>query len=105
MPALRFPIRIALLCAVAWAVLCPASTSAQAPAEASRVRILLLIDDDAPSASINGFPHDHSAVKKALRETFHQLRMEDRYTLDVLNGKKAGRDKVLAYYRDLKTEA
>jgi hypothetical protein len=104
MPAARLPARFAVLVAVVCVLLGPVAASAQTPAEASRVRILLLIDDSAPGASVNGFALDHSAVKKVFKEAFRALNLENRYTLDILDGKNALRSKVLAYYRNLKTE-
>jgi hypothetical protein len=104
MAASRLSIRALFLGAVLWGLLGPGAAFGQAPAEATRVRILLVIDDHAPGSSINGFAHDHTAVKKVLKETFRDLQLEDRYTLDILDGKNALSSKVLAYYRDLKAE-
>jgi hypothetical protein len=72
-------------------------------AEASRVRILLIADTDTTSAGVNGFAKDHAAVKKALQDAFHAAKLDDRYTLDVLQGPDATAARILAYYRELKT--
>lgn len=98
---MRRPARVALLCTFLWLI--PASAYGQATSKATRIRILLLIDDDGPGAAINGFARDHAAIARMIRETFANLQLEDRYTLDTLQGKSALRSKVLAYYRDLKT--
>jgi hypothetical protein len=103
MVAARMSVRCAVLCGVFWALCGPAAAQAQ-PVEASRIRILLIVDDQAPSAAINGFAHDRSAFKKVIQGIFRDLHLEDRYTLDILDGNKAVRGKVLDYYRDLKAE-
>ena len=94
-------VALVLLVAVAF----PARPAfAQIPAEASRVRILLIADTDAAGASVNAFQRDQVAVKKVLSETLRDLKLEQRYTLDILQGADATPAKILAYYRELKTE-
>jgi hypothetical protein len=97
------PARLILLVAVSWGLFGPATAFAREAAEATRVRILVVVDDDGPGAEENGFAGDHRAIKQLIQTTFRDLRLEGRYTLDVLAGKDAQAAKVLAYYRDLKS--
>ena len=100
--AWRWPSRVVAAFVV---VIFAAGTPAhgQAKAEASRVRILLIVDSDAGTAGVNGFVGDLKSIEKVLRETLRDLRMEDRYTLDILRGKDATPSKILGHYRDLDT--
>ncbi|HYT93378.1 MAG TPA: caspase family protein, partial [Gemmataceae bacterium] len=78
---------------------------ADVPSEASRLRILLVIDSQGADADINGFALDKVTMKKILKEALREQNLEDRYTLDILDGADVTPTRVLAYYRNLKVEA
>jgi hypothetical protein len=71
----------------------------------TRVRILLVADTDGFAAKENGFANDRANMENALKEALRAQHLEDRYTLDVLEGADATPAGVLAYYRELKTES
>jgi hypothetical protein len=74
------------------------------PEEASRVRILLVIDTQAENAQGLGLALGGDKLKRVLKESLRQQRREDRYTLDVLTGADVTPENILDYYRHLKTE-
>jgi hypothetical protein len=71
---------------------------------ASRVRILLVADTNGAGADLHAFGKDRINLEKALKVALREQHLEDRYTLDVLEGGDATPAKVLEYYRNLKTE-
>jgi hypothetical protein len=77
---------------------------ADIPAEASRLRILLVIDTQGADAEKNGFAVDKLTMKKILKEALREQNLEDRYTLDILDGADVTPTRVLNYYRDLKVD-
>ena len=83
-------------------VFVPGRAAADRPPEATRVRILLIIDTLGVNADMNGFASDKDSMKKILKETMRDQNLEDRYTLDILHGADATPARVLAYYRELK---
>jgi hypothetical protein len=102
---LRTPVYlIAILLA---ATLCASQRAAAAdePAEATRVRILLVIHTNGEVAGKEcGFALDGQTMQRTLRENFKKQGLQDRYTLDVLSGDDVTAAKVLGYYRNLKTQ-
>ena len=79
-------------------------TRADVPSEASRLRILLIIDTHGANADLNGFAIDRGTMKKVLKEALREQNLEDRYTLDILDGTAVTPARVLDYYRNLKVE-
>jgi len=67
------------------------------------VRVLLVADTDGAGADLHAFGKDRVNVEKALKVAMREQYLEDRYTLDVLEGSEATPAKVLEYYRNLKT--
>src|SRR5262245_53671531 len=92
-----FLFALALACA-----LCPSRACSDVPPEATRVRILLIIDTHGLNADANGFAADKDSMKKVIKEAMRDQNLEDRYTLDILHGADATPARVLAYYRGLK---
>src|SRR5262249_21869469 len=88
---------VALACA-----LFPGRACGDLPPEATRVRILLIIDTLGSNADANGFAADKDSMKKVIKEAMRDQNLEDRYTLDILHGAEATPARVLAYYRELK---
>ncbi|MCI0459369.1 MAG: caspase family protein [Gemmataceae bacterium] len=78
------------------------SRAAEEKDEATRLRILLVIDTEGHSAKENGFALDQASMKRAIKETLREQNLEDRYTLDILHGQDVTPEKLLAYYRNLK---
>jgi hypothetical protein len=75
-----------------------------APAEASRLRILLVIDTLGDNhAQRFGAVEDGNNMIRTLTAALKSQKLEGRYTLTVLKGKQATPANVLAYYRHLKT--
>src|SRR4051812_36650138 len=72
--------------------------------EATRLRILLVVDTQGANASVNGFAFDHQNMKKVFKEALREQHLEHRYTLDILKDKDATPAKILAYYEGLKVE-
>src|SRR5262245_21831466 len=71
--------------------------------EASRVRILMVIDTNGDTSGI-GIALNERILTDALRDSFHRQGLVGRYTLDVLRGDKATPERVLNHYRNLKTD-
>lgn len=95
--------RVCFLGALALAfVFMPGRARADMPPEVTRVRILLIIDTLGDKADLNGFGSDKDNMKKVIKEAMRDQNLEDRYTLDVLQGADATPARVLAYYRELK---
>jgi hypothetical protein len=102
MPTPRTTVRLlAAALALAGGLLAGRANAAE-EGEASRVRILLVIDTEGADAEANGFAHDKDRMKKVIKETMREQNLEDRYTLDVLHGAGATPERVVAYYRTLK---
>ncbi len=77
----------------------------QETAEATRVRILLVIHTNGEVVGKEcGFALDGKAMRRVLDENFKKQGLEGRYTLDVLSGDNVTASKVLGYYRNLKTQ-
>src|SRR4051812_35583068 len=91
-----------LLLTLILAAALPSFVHAQDDAEASRVRILLVIDDNAPDTAGAAFDLDLRSLKPALEKALHEQGLDDRYTLDVLQRAAATRANVLAYYAKLR---
>lgn len=96
------------MCALAAALALIGLTANPAPGdaggEATRVRILLVVDTHGFAAKENGFAFDKDSMKRVIKEALRDQNLEDRYTLDILDGNDAAPQKVLDYYRDLKLE-
>jgi hypothetical protein len=95
-------ISASLLAVTLACILLPGRARGDAPPEATRVRILLLIDTLGANADVNGFAADKDSMKRVIKETMRDQNLEDRYTLDILHGADATPARVLAYYRELK---
>jgi hypothetical protein len=95
-------------CGLATALALIGLTAGPAPgdigSEATRVRILLVVDTHGFAAKENGFAFDKDSMKRVIKEALRDQNLEDRYTLDILDGNDATPQKVLDYYRDLKLE-
>jgi hypothetical protein len=74
----------------------------QAPA--TRVRILLVADTNGRDAKLHAFAQDRANLEEMLKIALREQQLEDRYTLDVLEGDDATPVKVLEHYENLKTE-
>jgi hypothetical protein len=72
-------------------------------AEASQVRILLVIDTSAAGANKIGLSLDRDNIARAMRDALVRQRLDKRCTVTVLQGAKATPQAVLAYYKELKT--
>jgi hypothetical protein len=72
----------------------------QASGEATRLRILLVIDTDAPGAADFGAAHDRDNMKNALINGLRRDRLP--HTLDILQGANATPERVIQYYERLK---
>jgi hypothetical protein len=78
--------------------------AAEGEDEATRLRILLVIDTEGHAARDNGFALDAANMQRAIKVTLREQNLEDRYTLDILQGKDVTPEKVLGHYRDLKVK-
>lgn len=97
--------RLALTLGVLVALLArPSSAGAQESAEASRLRILLVINTKARNAHNLGIDLDGVRLRRVFEEGLRLQRLQGRYTLDVLSGDLVTRAQVLEYYRTLKTD-
>jgi hypothetical protein len=94
-------VTLALSAAVAWT----SPAAAQAAEEATRVRILLVVDTQAANAKDLGVDLDGANIKRTLEENLKMQNLHKRYTLDVLCGAAATPDRVLGYYAKLKTNS
>jgi hypothetical protein len=90
----------AALFALLWV---PHRAAAQAPAEASRVRILLVCDMAGDSKERQRRTVNRNEMELVLEELLRKQGLGKRYTLDILAGPKVTRDAVLNYYARLKT--
>jgi hypothetical protein len=75
--------------------------SAFAAGEASRVRILLVIDTDTKGAVSFGAGHDRDNMRATLLKGLKAQNMP--YTLDVLQGANATKERIYSYYENLKS--
>jgi hypothetical protein len=71
--------------------------------EASRLRILLVIDTDATGAADFGASHDRDNMQAALGRSLKTQNL--RYTMDVLQGAHATPQRVLGYYERMQSNA
>lgn len=76
-------------------------TQVQGQDEASRVRILLVLDTDDRQGPAWGLDGDN--MKAVLEATMKKLGLENRYTLEMFTGAQAEPNNVLDYYRQLDT--
>src|SRR5262245_64399315 len=70
----------------------------------SRVRILLVADTKGRDAKLHAFGQDRINLEKALKISLQEQQLEDRYTLDVLEGADATPAKILDHYHNLTTQ-
>jgi hypothetical protein len=69
----------------------------------ARVHILLVADTNGTAAQFHGFGEDRINLEATLRQALRNQRLEDRYTLTVLEGADATPAKILNYYQTLPT--
>src|SRR5260370_16535484 len=77
-----------------------------APTEASRLRILLVIDtlaDNGPH--LFGAAEDRNNMVRTIRDAMKSQKLEGHYTLTVLQGKQVTPANVLSYYKKLPTNS
>jgi hypothetical protein len=95
--------RLAWAVAVLASLLGPGRAPAQAPEEASRVRILLVCDMGGDERERERRGVNRAAVERALETALRKQGLGRRYTLDILAGPGATRQAVLDYYKGLRT--
>ena len=88
---------------LALAVFAALAQNAMAANEATRARILLVIDTDTEGAKDFGATHDRDHMRSALEK--HLKHDHLKYTLDILQGSSVTKDKILNYYKNLKTNS
>ena len=98
--AVRRIARVAVLLA---ALLGPGKAAAQAPEEATRVRILLVYDMGGDEKERERRVVNRAAVERALETALRKQGLGRRYTLDILAGPGATRQAVLDRYQALRT--
>lgn len=81
---------------------CPGQAWAQALQEASRVRILLVLDTDDRMGSTWGL--DGENMKEMLEATLKRQKLEGRFTIDVFTGSQVTPANILRHFSTLKTD-
>ncbi|MCI0641752.1 MAG: C13 family peptidase [Gemmataceae bacterium] len=90
-----------LVLAIVLVILLPGFALAQAD-EASRVRVLLVLDTEDRMGATWGL--DGENRKEVLEAAFQKLNLGDRVTIDTFIGKKVTPENILGYYKKLKTQ-
>ncbi len=83
-------------------LLSPLAAWSQELAEASRVRVLLLLDTDDRMGATWGLDGDN--MKEVMEAAFVKQGLKDRFTIDMLVGKNVTSDNVMKYYANLKSD-
>jgi hypothetical protein len=83
-------------------LLSPLTAWSQELAEASRVRVLLLLDTDDRMGATWGLDGDN--MKEVIEAAFIKQGLKDRFTIDMLVGKNVTSDHVMKYYANLKSD-
>lgn len=94
--------KLPILCAFLTSVLAPALARADAPDEASRVRILLVLDTDDKQGVTWGLDGDN--MQAVLQAALRKQKLDARSTIDIFTGSKVTPEKILGYYASLQTQ-
>ena len=84
-------------------VLLVSSSAIYAQTEATKLRILLVIDTHAENAVGLGLTHDRDNLRAAMEKSLKGQKLP--YTLTLLQGDDANPSKILNYYQTLKTNS
>jgi len=96
----RFAFHLAVLIALAGFLAQPARANAS---EAAKIHVLIVGDTLGNGAKNFGFDLDIANMKRVVQESMTAQNMENRYTIQVLQGPNVTRGRVLGYYKNLKT--
>jgi hypothetical protein len=92
---------VALMFVTLW----PSTASAQTTSEATRVRILLVVDTNGFNADALKLGLAGENMKKTMKEVLRNQNLEHRYTLDVLTGADVSPSAIRQYYEKLAVES
>src|SRR5262245_45142184 len=81
------------------------ASDTQTGSEATRLRILLVIDTEGDPHDWLGLDLSRKQVQATLEAALKQQGLSSRYTIDVLTGADVTRAKVLGYYETLETNS